>query len=99
AQVRVNTLTSLQHLQGSSGDVTSGGTIEVNNAAIRAGGATPASLRNAFIKSQPFQVQLTWNTLNDIVYPEDFDSLELLSTYYNMEKARTAVADWGLGSL
>jgi hypothetical protein len=26
-------------------------------------------------------VQLTWNTLNDIVYPEDFASLELLSTY------------------
>ncbi len=99
AQVHVDTLTSLRHLQGSAGQVKAGGTVHVNSAAIRAPGATVDSLRSAFIAAQPSTVQLTWNTLNDIVYPEDFASLELLSTYYNMEKARAALADWGLTAL
>ncbi len=99
AQVHVNTLTSLRHLQGSAGQVTAGGTVQVKSAAIRAPGAAASSLRSAFIVAQPTTVQLTWNTLNDIVYPEDFASLELLSTYYNMEKARSALAVWGLTTL
>ena len=36
AQVRVNSLTSLRHLQGTAGDVTAGGTVQVDNAAVRA---------------------------------------------------------------
>lgn len=99
AQVHVNTLTSLRHLQGSAGQVKAGGTVHVKSGAIRAPGATVDSLRSAFIVAQPTTVQLTWNTLNDIVYPEDFASLELLSTYYNMEKARAALALWGLTAL
>lgn len=99
AQVRINTLTSLRHLEGSQGEVVAGGTVQVVTSAIAAAGATPASLRTAFVTRQPATVQLTWNTLNDIVYPEDFDSLELLSTYYNLEKARTALAGWGLTTL
>jgi hypothetical protein len=97
AQVRVNTLTSLRRLEGSSGSVTAGGTVRVSSAALSDAAATVQSLRPAFIKEQPAQVSLTWSVLNDIVYAEDFASLELLSTYYNMEKARKALADWGLG--
>lgn len=99
AQVRVNSLTSLRHLKGSSGDVTAGGKVRVSTAAIKAGGASVDSLRSAFIKMPPAQVDVSWNVLNDIVYPEDFASLELLSTYYNMEKARKALIDWGLTTL
>lgn len=98
AQVRVNTLTSLRTLQGSSGDVTSGGKIRVSTAALKSGG-TVDSFRAAFTKSAPVQPNLSWNVLNDIVYPEDFESLELLSTYYNMEKARGFLSDWGLTTL
>ena len=93
AQVRVNSLTSLRHLKGSSGDVTAGGKVRVSTAAIKAGGASVDSLRSDFIKTPPAQVDVSWNVLNDIVYPEDFASLELLSTYYNMEKARKALID------
>jgi hypothetical protein len=99
AQVRVNTVTSLRRLEGSSGNVTAGGTVRVSNAALTDASATVQSLRSAFIKARPAQVEMTWNVLNDIVYAEDFASLELLSTYYNMEKARKALADWGLDSL
>lgn len=99
AQVRVNTLTSLRHLQGSSGKVSAGGSVQVTNAAVRDRSATVNSLRAAFVKSPPAQVDLTWNVLNDIVYAENFESLELLSTYYNMEKARQALVDRGLAGL
>jgi hypothetical protein len=44
-------------------------------------------------------VRIAWSVLNDIVYPENFDSLELLSSYYNLEKARKALSDFGLTTL
>ena len=94
AQVRVATLTSLRHLEGSSGDVRTGGTVKVSTSAINSKSATVDSLRAAFITQQPSRVSLTWNVLNDIVYAEDFESLELLSTYYNVEKARTLMSGW-----
>jgi hypothetical protein len=112
AQVRINTLTSLRHLQGclqldakgncqpgTKFDVTAGGSVRVSTAAVRDPSATVDSLRAAFVKTRPAQVEVSWNVLNDIVYAEDFASLELLSTYYNMEKARKALADWGLTTL
>ena len=99
AQVRVNTLTSLRTLKGSSGDVTAGGTVRVSTSALKAGGASADSLRAAFTKTAPSQVNISWSVLNDIVYPEDYFSLELLSTYYNMEKARGALAVLGLTTL
>jgi hypothetical protein len=93
AQVRVNSLQSLRRLQGSSGNVTAGGTVRVSSPSLKAG-ASIDSLRAAFTKAAPAEVALRWNVLNDIVYPEDFLSLELLSTYYNVEKARTLVSAW-----
>jgi hypothetical protein len=96
AQVRINTLTSLRHLEGSAGVVQAGGEYRVVTSTLRSSGVTPPSLRDAFAVALPAVVDLTWNTLNDIVYPEDFASLELLSTYYNMEKARAALSGWGL---
>ena len=99
AQVRLGSLTSLRHLEGTAGTVTAGGTVKISTSAIRSKTATIESLRAQFIQTQPAQVSLTWNVLNDIVYAEDFASLELLSTYYNMEKARKALSDWGLSTL
>ena len=112
AQVRVNTLTSLRHLQGClqldargncppnlDYEVRVGGRVRVSTSAARTKDATVQALRASFVTAQPSRVNLSWNVLNDIVYAEDFDSLELLSTYYNMEKARKALADWGLPSL
>ncbi len=98
AQVRINTLTSLRPLEGTAGDVRAGGTVLVQTSLLH-NPATVDSLRNAFITAPPARVSLTWSVLNDIVYAEDFASLELLSTYYNVEKARQALSDWGLDSL
>jgi hypothetical protein len=83
SQVRVNTLTSLRHLQGSSGNVTSGGEVQVQTSATTQANATVAALRSQFIKAQGAQVDLTWNSIGPVVYVEDFASLERLSTYSN----------------
>src|SRR5262249_55923657 len=99
AQVRLNTLSSLRHLRGSAGAVTAGGKVRVSSLAARARGATVDSLRASFTKSQPAQVEIAWRGLSDIVYPEAFASLELLSTYYNMERARAELANLGLTTL
>ena len=100
AQVQVTTLTgSLRHLQGSAGTVRAGGTVRVVEADAVRKGATVATLRAQFVTGQPQEVNLAWSVLNDIVYPEDFASLELLSGYYNLEKARARFRDFGLAPL
>jgi hypothetical protein len=100
AQVQVTTLTgSLRHLQGSSGTVRAGGNVRVVEGAVAQKGATVEALRTQFITAAPEEVNLSWSVLNDIVYPEDFPSLELLSGYYNLEKARAAFRDFGLATL
>ncbi len=100
AQVQVTTLTgSLRHLQGSAGTVRAGGTVRVVEAAVTRKGSTVDALRTQFFTAQPQQVNLAWSVLNDIVYPEDFASLELLSGYYNLEKARGVFRDFGLTAL
>ena len=99
SQVRLNTLTSLRRLEGSAGVVRAGGAVRVSTSAVKAKGATVDALRAAFVTAPPAQVSVSWNVLNDIVYAEDFQSLELLSTYYNLEKGRKALADWGLAAL
>ena len=92
ASVPVRTLSSLRRLEGSATVVTSGGSVRVRRAAIKAKGATVSQLRTAFITEPASPVQLTWTVLNDIVYPEDFESLELLSAYYNLEKGRAFIS-------
>ncbi len=101
AQVPVTTMTgSLRHLQGSAGTVRAGGTVRVVEAALAQKGATVDVLRAQFITAQPQEVNLSWSVLNDIVYPEDFASLELLSGYYNLEKARSKFqSEFGLATL
>lgn len=100
AQVQVTTLTgSLRHLQGSAGAVRAGGAVRVRQADLVQKGATVDALRVRFVTAAPGEVNLAWSVLNDIVYPEDFASLELLSGYYNLEKARGAFRDFGLAAL
>ena len=100
AQVTVTTLsTSLRHLRGTAGQVRAGGVVKVISANLVARGATVRSLRDTFVRSGPQDVNLAWSILNDIVYPENFDSLELLSGYYNLEKARKTFAEYGLTDL
>lgn len=99
AQVTVTTLTSLRQLSGGAGQVRAGGSVKVLSAGVVAKGATVAALRTQFIQTGPQDVNLAWSVLNDIVYPEDFDSLELLSAYYNLERARKKFADRGLPNL
>ena len=96
-QVQVTTLNkSLRQLQGSAGTVRVGGAVRVSGAALLQPGATVEALRGQFVTGQPQPANLAFSVLNDIVYPEDFPSLELLSGYYNLEKARAAFRDFGL---
>ena len=95
AQVRVGTLTSLRHLQGSAGTVRAGGTVRVASATLRDPAATVDSLRARFVTAAPSDVDLSFNIANDLVYPEDYNSLELLTAYFNVEQARLKFTAWG----
>src|SRR5205823_457345 len=92
SQVHLNTLSSLRHLEGTAGTVRAGGAVRISKSALLAKGATVVSLRSSFVTEDPAQVELAWSVLNDIVYPENFDSLELLSAYYNLEQARKQIS-------
>lgn len=99
AQVRVATLSSVRRLEGTSGTMRGGGAATVDPALIDDGAATVANLAGRFITAPPGGVSLSYNLLNDLVYPEDFLSLELLSAYVNVERARAAFTLWGVTSL
>jgi|GEM_PF-2196656 len=99
AQVRVATLTSLRHLTGSSGQVRAGGSVQVKELAVLDRAATVQSLRTQSILESPGEVEISWSVLNDIAYPENYSSLELLTAYYNVERARASfLGDWGLAT-
>ena len=97
ARVRISTLTSLKRLQGSSGTVLANGAAHPDPQAFAAAGATVASLRAQLFSEPASPVDLSWNVVNDgLVYPENYASLELLSAYANLERARAAFSTWGL---
>lgn len=96
AQVRVATLASLRRLEGTSGTLRGGGAAQVDSTKLASASATVGSLSESFFTAQPTPVSLNYSVLNELVYPEDFLSLELLTAYYNVERARAAFALWGL---
>ena len=99
AQVQLTTLTSLRSMQGSSGDVSAGGTVRIYDRDAQAAGASVASLRQKAIVGQPSPVNVELNTANGLVYPEDYSALELLSFYAALEKSRAEIGTWGFSNL
>lgn len=99
ALVHLNTLTSLRHLQGGAGTLRVGGSVRTSAAAARAKTATVNALRNQLVTAGPGDVDLVYNVVNGVVYPEGFDSEELLTAYFNLESARTTFLSWGLASI
>ena len=98
-QVRLNTLTSLRRLQGAAGQVRAGGSVRLSRQDVLDPAATVDSLRARSVRDPPREVDLAWSELNGIVYPEDFQGLELLTAYFNLESSRSVVAGWGLAPL
>jgi len=99
AQVPITTITSLRSMQGSSGDITAGGTARLYTQDVDAFGASVSSLRTKAFISAPGPVTLEYNTANGLIYPEDYDALELLSFYAALEKARAEIAGWGFTNM
>ncbi|MBS2026103.1 MAG: hypothetical protein JST92_27195, partial [Deltaproteobacteria bacterium] len=76
------------------------GVVNVDTASVKDSSQTVASLNAAFFTSPAGGVSLSYSLLNGgLVYPEDFTSLELLTAYVNVERARAAFNTWGLGDL
>ena len=97
AQVRISTLSSLKRLEGTSGTVLASGAAHPDAKAFAATGATVPSLRALLFTAQPGPVDLSWSVVDDgLVYPENYTSLELLTAYANLERARAAFSTWGL---
>ena len=99
AQVKITTLASVRTMQGQSGNVEAGGSVRLDAQAVEAAGATVSSLRAQAFVSTPGPVALQFTLANGLVYPEDYDALELLSFYSALEKSRAELATWGLQSL
>jgi hypothetical protein len=99
ASIRISTLSSLRHLEGTSGTILAGGAARADAALYVKSGATVAGLRGQLVTDPPGPVDLSYNLLNGgLVYPENYASLELLSAYANLERARASFADWGKAS-
>jgi hypothetical protein len=96
AVVRVATVTSLRRLQGTSGTVLAGGAAKADPQAYLEAGVTVSNLRSRLLTSTPQPVDLSFNTVSGLVYPENYTSLELLTAYANVEKARVSFGSWGL---
>ena len=96
AQVRITTLTSLRRLEGTSATVLVGGSARVDPTLYGKPGANLPGLRALLLTDPPTAVDLSFNVLNEgLVYPENYTSLELLTAYANLERARAAFTRWG----
>ncbi len=99
AQVPLRTVTSLRTLQGTSGNVEAGGSVVLSAQRVSAQGATVSSLRAQSFTGIPGPVTIEFNTANGLIYPEDYDALELLSFYAALEKTRAQLAGFGFTNL
>lgn len=97
--VRLATVTSLRHLRGGAGTVKGGGSVRVVSSLVTAKGATVESLRKSLIKGAPSDVDVAFNLSGNVAYPENLDSLQLVTAFYNLEQSRAAFNTWGLSGL
>lgn len=99
AQVKLSTLISLRDMQGTSGNVTAGGSARLVTSDTLRPTASISSLRQAAFLTAPGPVAVEFNTANGLVYPEDEAALELVSFYAALEKARAELSIWGFSNL
>jgi hypothetical protein len=97
--VKLSTLTSYRHLRGGAGTVFGGGSVHVISTAIATKGATVEALRRQLISSAPGEVDVAFTLSGGVAWPEDVESLQLVSAFYNLEQARSQFNNWGLQNL
>ena len=97
--VRLATITSLRHLRGGAGTVLGGGSFQTQQALINAKGATVEGLRGKLTLSSASDVDVAFDLQNNVAYPANIDSLQLVTAFYNLEQARAAFNTWGLSGL
>jgi len=97
--VRLSTITSLRHLRGGAGSVQGGGAVQTQQSLITAKGATIEGLRPKLVQSASSDVDVAFDLQNNVAYPANLDSLQLVTAFYNLEQARAAFNTWGLSGL
>jgi hypothetical protein len=89
-KVKLKTVTDLVALQGAAAKMV-GGTkfvIDDNDPALRQAGNDVNKIKDAITKNQGGDVKVGWIESDGALVPADFHSLNLVTAYYNIERAR-----------
>jgi hypothetical protein len=88
-EVTLNTLTDVVHMEGSVAKLVGGARIEVDSQDPELQGiTTEEAFGNALIKADGRPVTANWIVQDGVLWPADFHTWNLVTTYYNFEKAR-----------
>jgi hypothetical protein len=88
-EVTLNTLTDVIHMEGSVAKLVGGAHIELDSQDPELQGVTTEeAFGNALVKAGGRPVTANWILQDNVLWPADFHTWNLVTTYYNFEKAR-----------
>lgn len=88
-EVTLNTLTDIIHMEGSVAKLVGGAHIELDSQDPELQGVTTEeAFGNALIKAGGRPVTASWILKEQVLWPADFHTWNLVTAYYNFEKAR-----------
>jgi hypothetical protein len=89
-EVTLNTITDIIHMEGSVAKLVGGARIvlDSNDPELQVPSLTEEAFANALIKSEGRPVTANWIEQEGVLWPADFHTWNLATTYYNFEKAR-----------
>jgi hypothetical protein len=88
-EVTLNTLTDVIHMEGSVAKLVGGARIELDSQDPELQGlTTEEAFGNALVKADGRPVTANWILQDNVLWPADFHTWNLVTTYYNFEKAR-----------
>lgn len=88
-EVTLNTLTDVIHMEGSVAKLLGGARIELDSQDPELQTlTTEEAFGNALIKADGRPVTANWILKDNVLWPADFHTWNLVTTYYNFEKAR-----------
>ena len=97
SEVQLRSLTSVSSMSGDVTSLVGAATLVVDPQALAAQGVTTADeFKRAVTQSPGGPVTFLYAQSGGVLYPEDFDSLNEATTYYNFEKAFDYFASLGL---
>lgn len=91
AQVELTTVEDITRLKGTLGEIRGGAQVRVSSAdpllATDNGNLSDEELRRVFVKDDGHSPSVNYVESGGVLFPNDFDSWNLVSTYFNFEQA------------